>query len=147
MTEQPSRSRTAEQAKWPQHYDVIVVGARAAGASTALLLARKGLSVLAVDRASYGSDTLSTHTLARAGVLQLSRWGLLDRIRTAGTPVANTVVFHYGPETVTLDVPAQGDVDGLYSPRRTLLDAVLVDAARAEASTARRRRPGPERRG
>ena len=100
-------------------YDVVVVGARAAGASTAMLLARRGLSVLAVDRTPYGSDTMSTHSLARAGVLQLSRWGVLDRIRAAETPVANTVVFHYGGEQVTIDVPARGDVDGLYSPRRT----------------------------
>ena len=56
-------------------YDVIVVGARAAGASTAMLLARAGLRVLLVDRAAYGSDTLSTHALMRGGVLQLFRWG------------------------------------------------------------------------
>lgn len=111
------------------HYDVVVVGARAAGASTAMLLARRGLSVLAVDRGEYGSDTLSTHSLAGAGVLQLSRWGLLDKIRSAGTPTTNRVVFHYGSEEVQLDVPPRGDVDGLYSPRRTLLDATLVDAA------------------
>lgn len=110
-------------------YDVVVVGARAAGASTAMLLARRGLSVLAVDRTAYGSDTMSTHSLARAGVLQLSRWGVLDSIRAAGTPVANTVVFHYGDDTVSIDVPARGDVDGLYSPRRTVLDRILVDAA------------------
>ena len=110
-------------------YDAVVIGARAAGASTAMLLARRGLSVLAVDRSAYGSDTMSTHSLARAGVLQLSRWGVLDRIRAAGTPVANTVVFHYGDDTVSIDVPARGDVDGLYSPRRTLLDRTLVDAA------------------
>jgi flavin-dependent dehydrogenase len=110
-------------------YDVVVVGARAAGASTAMLLARRGLSVLAIDRGAYGSDTLSTHSLAGAGVLQLSRWGLLDTIRSAGTPVANRVVFRYGDDTVGMDVPPRGDVDGLYSPRRTLLDATLVDAA------------------
>ena len=37
--------------------------------------------MLAVDRTAYGSDTLSTHNIALAGVLQLSRWGVLDRIR------------------------------------------------------------------
>ena len=110
-------------------YDVVVVGARAAGAATAMLLARRGMSVLAVDRAAYGADTLSTHSLARVGVLQLSRWGLLDRLRDAGTPVARTVVFHYGDEPVALDVSGDGDVDGLYSPRRTVLDRILVDEA------------------
>jgi flavin-dependent dehydrogenase len=110
-------------------YDVVVVGARAAGASTAMLLARRGLSVLAVDRSAYGSDTTSTHSLARAGVLQLSRWGLLDRIRAAGTPVTRTVVFRYDDNPVAIDVSADGDVDGLYSPRRSVLDRILVDAA------------------
>jgi len=67
-------------------YDVVIVGARVAGAATAHLLARFGLQVLLVDRGRYGSDTLSTHALMRGGVLQLSRWGLLDEIITAGTP-------------------------------------------------------------
>jgi len=110
-------------------YDVVVIGARAAGASTAMLLARRGLSVLAVDRGAYGSDTTSTHSLARAGVLQLSRWGLLDRLRAAGTPVTRTVVFRYDDDPIVIDVSSDGDVDGLYSPRRTVLDRILVDAA------------------
>lgn len=118
-------------------YDVVVVGARAAGAATAMLLARRGLSVLAIDRSAYGSDTLSTHSLAGPGVLQLSRWGLLDTIRDAGTPVTKTVVFNYGPERVAIDIPERGDVDGLYSPRRTLLDATLVDAAVAAGADVR----------
>jgi flavin-dependent dehydrogenase len=110
-------------------YDVVIVGARAAGASTAMLLARQGLSVLAVDRSAYGSDTLSTHSLARAGVLQLSRWGLLDRLRAEGTPVARKVVFRYDDDPKVIDISPEGDVDGLYSPRRTVLDRILVDAA------------------
>ena len=110
-------------------YDVVVVGARAAGAATAMLLARHGLRVLAVDRSAYGSDTLSTHSLGRAGVLQLSRWGLLDKLREAGTPVARTVAFHYEDTPMIVDVSADHDVDGLYSPRRTVLDSILVDAA------------------
>ena len=119
------------------HYDVVIIGARAAGASTAMLLARRGLRVLAVDRSAYGSDTLSTHSLARTGVLQLSRWGLLDELRAAGTPVTDTVEFHYGGEPVVIDVASDGDVDGLYSPRRTVLDALLVDSAIASGAEVR----------
>ncbi len=66
-------------------YDAIIVGARGAGAATAMLLARAGLRVLGVERSAHGSDTLSTHALMRAGVMQLHRWGVLDRIRAAGT--------------------------------------------------------------
>src|SRR5687768_14559976 len=78
------------------HYDVVVVGARAAGAATAMLLAQRGSRVLVVDRSAEGSDTLSTHALMRAGVLQLRRWGLLDRLIAAGTPAIRHTAFHYG---------------------------------------------------
>ena len=44
-------------------YDVIVVGARCAGSPTAMLLARKGYRVLVVDRATFPSDTISTHVV------------------------------------------------------------------------------------
>ena len=57
--------------------DVVVVGGRVAGASTALLLARAGVRVVLVDRDRYGSDTLSTLALTRGGVVQLARWGVL----------------------------------------------------------------------
>ncbi len=65
-------------------WDVVVVGARVAGAATAMLLAREGLRVLCVDRSRYGSDTLSTHALMRGGVLQLQRWGLLEPVAGFG---------------------------------------------------------------
>jgi len=110
-------------------YDAIVVGARCAGASTALLLARRGLHVLVVDRAAYGSDTLSTHALMRGGVVQLHRWGLLGRLRDAGTPVVRRTTFHYGDDLLAVDIKPRDGVDGLYAPRRTVLDALLVDAA------------------
>ena len=76
-------------------YDAVVVGGRVAGASTAMLLARAGARVLLLERGAYGSDTLSTHGLMRAGVLQLSRWGLLDEVVAADTPPVTRTVFHY----------------------------------------------------
>lgn len=111
-------------------YDVVVVGARVAGAATAMLLARRGYDVLVVDRATHGAETLSTHALMKGGVLQLHRWGLLDRIIAAGTPPVRTTTFHYGDEDVPVPFRPAGAVDAWYAPRRTLLDPVLVDAAR-----------------
>jgi flavin-dependent dehydrogenase len=118
-------------------YDVVVVGARAAGAATAMLLARRGLHVLNVDRSAYGSDTLSTHSISIAGVHLLDRWGILDSIRAAGTPVSRAVVFNYGDERVRIDIPTRGGIDGLYNPRRTVLDATLVDHAVAAGADVR----------
>jgi 2-polyprenyl-6-methoxyphenol hydroxylase-like FAD-dependent oxidoreductase len=115
-------------------YDAIVVGARCAGAATAMLLARQGLSVLLVDRDRHGSDTLSTLALMRAGVLQLHRWGLLDRVLGAGTPKIKFTSFVYGDETITLPIKLRDGVDALYAPRRTLLDALLADAAAVSAA-------------
>jgi flavin-dependent dehydrogenase len=112
-------------------YDAIVVGARVSGAATAMLLARRGLRVLLVDRAQRGSDTLSTHALLRGAVLQLDRWGLLDTVRDAGTPPVRNVSFHYGDDVVTVPIKPRDGVDALYAPRRTVLDAILADAAEA----------------
>jgi 2-polyprenyl-6-methoxyphenol hydroxylase-like FAD-dependent oxidoreductase len=97
-----------------------------------MLLARQGRRVLLVDRSQYGTDTLSTHALMRAGVLQLHRWGLLPRIIEAGTPPVRRTTFHYGGEPVVVQIKNAFGVDALYAPRRTVLDPALVDAA-AEA--------------
>jgi flavin-dependent dehydrogenase len=118
-------------------FDVIVVGARVAGAATALLLARRGWRVLVLERARRGSDTLSTHALMKGGVLQLHRWGLLDAVRAAGTPPVRRVTFHYGDESVPVPVKPTRGFDALYAPRRTVLDPILVDAAVAAGADVR----------
>ena len=82
-------------------FDVIVVGARCAGSPTAMLLARKGYRVLVVDRATFPSDTVSTHILHPPGVDALSRWGLLDRLVATGCPPIDTYSFDFGPFTLT----------------------------------------------
>jgi 2-polyprenyl-6-methoxyphenol hydroxylase-like FAD-dependent oxidoreductase len=115
-------------------YDVIVVGARVAGAATALLLARQGLRVLAVDRAAFPSDTLSSHQIQPPGVERLSRWGLLDRLGDA--PPTHRVRFDTPAAVLEGSFPAGG---AIHSPRRTLLDHVLVEAARAAGAEVRER--------
>jgi 2-polyprenyl-6-methoxyphenol hydroxylase-like FAD-dependent oxidoreductase len=110
-------------------YDVVIVGARVAGASTALLLARAGLDVLVVDRAPFGSDTLSTHALMRGGVIQLNRWGLLPRVVEAGTPPIRHVHFDSDGDELDITIKPSNGVDSLYAPRRTVIDPILVTAA------------------
>jgi 2-polyprenyl-6-methoxyphenol hydroxylase-like FAD-dependent oxidoreductase len=113
-------------------YDVVVVGARVAGAATAMQLARAGLKVLVIDRARYGADTVSTHALMRGGVVQLQRWSLLPDVAATGTPAVRMTTFHYGDEVIPVEIKPRDGVQALYAPRRTVLDALLADAA-AEA--------------
>jgi 2-polyprenyl-6-methoxyphenol hydroxylase-like FAD-dependent oxidoreductase len=120
-------------------YDVIVVGARVAGASTALLLARRGMKVLAVDRATFPSDTLSTHQVQVPGVARLRRWGILDGVLAAGTPPAAAVRFDAGPVVLRGRFPELEGAGAVYSPRRTILDKLLVDGARAAGAEVRER--------
>jgi 2-polyprenyl-6-methoxyphenol hydroxylase-like FAD-dependent oxidoreductase len=109
-------------------YDAIIVGARCAGSSTAMLLARKGYRVLVVDRATFPSDTVSTHVMQPRAVGAFARWGLLDRLTATGCPPLHTYTYDFGPVTIA---GAPGTTDGPvgYCPRRTVLDKLLVDAA------------------
>jgi flavin-dependent dehydrogenase len=110
-------------------YDVIVVGARAAGASTALLLGRRGHRVLMVDRARFPSDIPHGHFIHRHGPPRLARWGLLDRIVASGCPPVSTVLTYFGDFRLAAH---QVELDGVawgYGPRRAVLDKLLIDAA------------------
>ncbi|MDH4118064.1 MAG: FAD-dependent oxidoreductase [Acidimicrobiia bacterium] len=117
-------------------YDVVVVGARVAGAMTALHLARQGLEVLIVDRAGPPADTVSTHALMRTGVLQLERAGLLQAV-SASTPAVRRITLGFGTEPFTFDVKPEFGVGALYAPRRTLLDPVVLDAASSAGADVR----------
>ncbi len=112
-----------------ERFDVVVVGARVAGAATAMLLADAGKRVLLLDRSRYGVDTLSTLALMRGGVMQLQRWGLLEHIIDKGTPPARRTTFHFADGELTIPIKEAHGVDALYAPRRTVLDPILVDAA------------------
>jgi 2-polyprenyl-6-methoxyphenol hydroxylase-like FAD-dependent oxidoreductase len=113
------------------HYDVIIVGARCAGSPTAMLLARRGYRVLVVDRATFPSDTISTHVVQPLAVAALARWGLLDRLIATGCPAIHTYAFDFGPLAIA-GAPGHSHSPVSYCPRRIVLDKLLVDAA-AEA--------------
>ena len=111
-------------------YDVAVVGARAGGAAVAMLLARMGHDVVVVDRALLPSDTLSTHSIARSGVVQLHRWGLLDEVLASGTPAIRQVTFHTPDGARSRQVKDCAGVDLLVAPRRDALDTIVARAAK-----------------
>jgi flavin-dependent dehydrogenase len=113
----------------PGSYDAIVVGARCAGSPTAMLLARKGHRVLLLDKATFPSDTMSTHMVHPPGVAALADWGLLERLETTGCPPVENYSFDFGPVTISgSPQPIDGFARG-YCPRRTILDQILVEAA------------------
>jgi flavin-dependent dehydrogenase len=110
-------------------HDVVVVGGRVAGSATAMLLARLGHDVVVVDQASFPSDTVSTHSIARSGVVQLRRWGLLDDVLDSGAPAIRQVTFNAAGESTTRTIRDKAGVDFLVAPRRHVLDTILATAA------------------
>ena len=118
-------------------HDVVIVGGRVAGSATAMLLARLGHDVVVVDKASFPSDTISTHSIARSGVVQLHRWGLLDAVLASGAPAIGQVTFHARGESVSRTIRPKAGVDLVVAPRRYVLDAILADAARQAGASVR----------
>lgn len=110
-------------------YDAIVVGARCAGSTTAMHLARKGYKVLLVDRAAFPSDTISTHMIWTPGLLYLKRWGLLDAVANSNCPAIRDITFDMGDFVLQGHAPVIDGIGVHYCVRRTVLDKILVDAA------------------
>jgi flavin-dependent dehydrogenase len=110
-------------------FDAIVVGGRCAGAATALLLARKGFKVLVVDKARFPSEIPQGHFIHRQGPRLLHRWGVLDQIVRSGCPPVTKITMDLGDFPLTgTDLMHDGVAYG-YGPRRSTLDAILINAA------------------
>lgn len=120
-------------------YDAIVVGARCGGAPLAMLLARGGHKVLMVDRMAFGSDIMSTHYVKRTGASMLAQWGLLDAVKAAGTPAIRRLNFNIDDVYLSGQPPGHNGVDTDFTPRRFVLDRILVDAAIAAGVEVRER--------
>jgi flavin-dependent dehydrogenase len=119
--------------------DAVVVGARPAGSATAAALARAGRRVIALDRAHFPSDTLSTHLMFAGGVVELARLGALERVAALGAPpLPDAFMAGAGLEVRGRYTPVEG-IDYGMCVRRTGLDAALVDTARAAGADVRER--------
>jgi 2-polyprenyl-6-methoxyphenol hydroxylase-like FAD-dependent oxidoreductase len=118
-------------------YDAIVVGARCGGSPTAMLLARNGYRVLLVDRATFPSDTMSTHLAHPPAVAALDRWGILDKLEATNCPPITRYSFDFGPVAVAGTPRPSNGTAKAYCPRRIVLDALLVEAAAAAGAEIR----------
>ncbi|HEX6116183.1 MAG TPA: NAD(P)/FAD-dependent oxidoreductase [Solirubrobacterales bacterium] len=122
-----------------EHADAIVVGARCAGSATAIALARAGRRVVAVDRASFPSDTLSTHLLFAGGVAELRALGALERVEALGSPRMTDATVAGAGITVQGGYSMVEEVDWALCVRRAGLDAALVETAREAGAEVRER--------
>lgn len=113
-------------------FDAIVVGARCAGSVVATFLARAGLEVLLVDRMTFPSDVVSTHTLFNNTVATLRELGVMEQLLTSDTPAIGHMRAQFEDVVIKGPVPMyQGERYG-YCFKRTLLDKVLFDNAKSQ---------------
>src|SRR5262249_9140273 len=128
ITREEIASRLVGWERRMSRYDVLVVGTRCAGAALAMLLARQGRKVLAIDRARFPSDTVSTHFMWPRTTSFLAKWKLLDKLAATGCPPIERVTADYGPVAVSgRPSPVEG-TQIMYSPRRIVLDLLLIEA-------------------
>ena len=118
------------------NFDVIVVGARVAGSAAAIMLARAGLRILLVDKASFPSDTISTHIVLSGGAQVLNRIGAMEALERAGG-------FRFGSmRTLGPSFDFRGELLGKGEDLRGIclgrekMDAVMLDLARSFESVA-----------
>jgi 2-polyprenyl-6-methoxyphenol hydroxylase-like FAD-dependent oxidoreductase len=107
-------------------WDVIIVGARCAGATLATLLAKNGVRTLLLEASSRGTNMpMSTHLVQPPGMAVLDRIGLGQRVRDV-TPASARIRFALDDASLTTRFePAQAP----RCVRRSTLDPWLQDTA------------------
>ncbi|RWZ58853.1 FAD-dependent monooxygenase [Halobacillus fulvus] len=106
-----------------ESFDVIIVGARVAGSSLAVLLGKQGKKVLLIDKASFPSDTLSTHHMSHLDYLK--RLDVLEEVEASGLRKIERMRTHVGESFVEGPRASYTII-----PRRDHLDAILLHKAR-----------------
>ncbi|WP_406422718.1 NAD(P)/FAD-dependent oxidoreductase [Streptomyces sp. NBC_00873] len=121
-----------------EDFDVVIVGARCAGSTLGVLLARRGLRVAVLDQAAQIRSTLSSNILQADSLAFLDRLGVMDELRAAGVTPMSHVDMRLEEFRCLAAFPQQdGDVGGAACIRREVLDPVLVGAARAAGAEVR----------
>jgi flavin-dependent dehydrogenase len=133
-----TRARTPAPAS-TERADVVIAGARCAGSAAAIALARAGARVVALDRARFPSDTLSTHLLWPGGLAELRALGALERVEAIGAPRLPVGFGGGGGHVVRGRFTPVDGIDYAMCVRRPGLDAALVATARAAGAEIRER--------
>lgn len=121
-----------------ERFDVIIVGARCAGASLAILLARAGLKVAAVEQVTFPKPTLSSHLMEADGLDFLRRIGVLDAVRATGARFMKRIDMRLNEMRLVTNWPLRfDDVGGAMFLRRHLLDLIVAEAATAAGADLR----------
>lgn len=118
-------STTGAPSSAGREFDVIVIGARVAGAVLAGTLGQMGYRVLVIDRAKFPSDTLSTHFFRDPTFRALERIGVLEQVKALAPALA---VSHNVVDTFEFDEPVRAGSDASFAlcVRRIRLDDILV---------------------
>jgi len=111
-------------------YDIVIVGARVAGAALAIRVARAGASVLMVDRRQRGSDTLSSHLIHPRGVIALRELDLTE-VHEQSAPELTRVTVQAEDVTIVSSIGTTDDSVPAICLRRTVLDDLMVEAAQS----------------
>lgn len=122
-----------------ENTDVVIVGSRCAGSAAAIALARRGRAVVALDSASFPSDTLSTHLCFPSHWAELERLDARQRVLALDPPLhGRAKLAAPGVEVVDSYNACEGLAVGS-CVRRPGLDLALVETARAAGAEVRER--------
>ncbi|RHW43441.1 NAD(P)/FAD-dependent oxidoreductase [Neobacillus notoginsengisoli] len=121
-------------------YDAIITGARLAGSTLAIYLAKAGFKVLLVDRATFPSDTLSTNTFFNNTVALLRELGVMEEVLTTNVTPVRAIKFQFEDTVIEEPIPVVDGEDTAYCIRRTYLDDFLLRRAKSEQNVTVRER-------
>lgn len=110
-------------------FEVIIVGARCAGAALATFLGQQGIRTLLIDKYAEPGPTLSTHIIGEIEVYE--RLGILQSMEQSGAPLISRMRVDIHGVVTEADLVTTSRVIGL---RRELLDPMLLEAARRYSS-------------